>query len=325
MGLYHGRRPRPGQPCAGNLPRLGFSRGELLMCLVLAAFMLAVLLPWLNYRRDQARQTNCEDRQTQLGRALQMHALFHERFPGWVNPRAREAERFGPRSWAVEILPWVGRFITADELADRANYDHERRGPRHDDHAKLLAAGDPAELGARQFIGDLLCPEDPRAAQRSGPVLGYVVNGGRPDQPPPADPPDALANGVFLDAIRDTVQVSSPQYVEDHDGAAFTLLLAENIDAGAWTDLVEPKLTFLWSADDAAEGERILPINDRLGRGDGSTPFARPAGRHGKGVNVVFVDGQSKFIPADIAPRLWVGLMTSDEQHGAVPEPPQPE
>jgi prepilin-type processing-associated H-X9-DG protein len=114
-----------------------------------------------------------------------------------------------------------------------------------------------------------------------------------------------------------------------NDGAATTLMLAENIHktylapsggplfgwVGALGNLPhEQQFGLVWVVNPTPtpqEQEQINGNADQLGEFDPSlTRFARPAGPHGDGVNIVFADGHGQFLPSDIDYVVYQQLMT---------------
>jgi prepilin-type processing-associated H-X9-DG protein len=122
-----------------------------------------------------------------------------------------------------------------------------------------------------------------------------------------------------------------------NDGAATTLLLAENIHKNYVPQSAGPPL-FGWAGipqnylSDNVGAEQLLgmvwvvnpiptPIEQEQINGDSeqaanfiaTTPrFARPAGPHGDGANVVFADGHGQFLRSDIDYTVYQRLMTSN-------------
>ena len=161
------------------------------------------------------------------------------------------------------------------------------------------------------------------------PFLSYVANSGLPDGQATAEfPADWPANGVFLERFTEQRPqfINSLDFIEAHDGAAYTIALSENADAGLWTDAEESRNSFVWStttdASPAAKNTMpfVFPINGQRGAGDGSISYARPSSYHLssvnghsiKGVYVLYCDGHTRFIEEQLDPRLYVALLTPD-------------
>jgi hypothetical protein len=274
------------------------SRADIVVAFFIALVAASLLVMWLSRQTTQARRTHCEHKQIALSTAIQLHERIHEELPGW-----RQA---GGESWSETILPWIGRVLNEDELSGKAPVDISIRGP----HATAMKAD---TTSGPPFIWAFVCPEDPRvlaARSERGAWLSYVVNAGRPDGEGLAagEAPDNLGSGVFLDYSRGPDRMTL-DFIAEHDGESYTLLLSENIDAGRWPDHAEQQLTFLWNIGEP----HIFALNDQAGRGDGSVSFARPSSRHLNGVNATFVGGNTQFLSNSIDPHVFRQMMTSDQ------------
>lgn len=210
----------------------------------------------------------------------------------------------------------------------------------------------------------LICPSDRPEADASGPN-SYVVNCGRADAPAPrsveeaaaaTSPPDWAGNGLFSLRLPSSMREANPlldQAVSSNDiadGAANTMLLSENVQAGPWwmappvSDAgwplaTERALGFFWSPDldpgntarpmrrerhiNVGRQRKLSPINQKY-----DMAYARPSSNHPGGVNVAFADGRVQFISEEIDYRVYCQLMTSDssrlgEPGGAAGPPPE--
>ena len=95
----------------------------------------------------------------------------------------------------------------------------------------------------------------------------------------------------------------------------------ENLDARGYLDSEEFDVGFVWRDEsDGRRSDRLLAINQRGGeRPDGASSeiayqFARPSSFHVGGVNVVYCDGSTQFLPEDIDYVLFALLMSCDDQ-----------
>lgn len=301
-----------------------------LMVLVLAA----LTLPALQQSRQSARRDTCDYRLTDLGLTTLFISELRpgKEFPGYVNEQAVNAA--GKRAkigWGFELLPYLSRQYerNMDEVPQGERFDPlkllpgpDKFGPRQKIYATYGPLG-PQEMRGRVpdvVLPEFLCPDDPRSqANKRLPWTSYVVNCGLPDAKGSKEfPPDWPANGVFLERFenRGPAVATSPQFVEDHDGASFTMLLSENLDAGKWTDGEESQVGFLWSLGDDqgrhADNSAVLYINQKRGQGDGSIRFARPSSNHAGGVLVMYCDGRTKFIDEQLDYRIYCAQMSPD-------------
>lgn len=306
------------------LARRGVSSREVVAMIVMALVIGAIALPWLLQQREGSRQRMCEYRLIDLGRTMLFSTNLRKgrSFPGYANPQgAEDAENSRQIGWAFEMLPYIGRQL--DKQSGKLP-GVDVFGPRNDVHQQLTSASDNS--GQNQlpsvFVPEFVCPVDARVDQSQRQAfLSYVANCGMPDAKPTQEfPADWPANGLFLERFsgRNGNYVTSPQFVEDHDGGAYTLMLSENIDAGLWTDTSENQVGFLWTVG-SPEGIHtpqcaVLYINQERGKGDRSSRFARPASNHQRGVNVVYCDGHTRFIDDGLEFRIYVAQMTPDGQ-----------
>lgn len=314
--------------------RPGLTRAEIITLGVILLIAVALLLPWIANQRSQSRRNFCESRQANLARSILLVADTDRHFPGWRELQAIDAD--GERqatSWVFPLLPYLDRKYQKDELRGETKPNPETFGPHkalHDQHGppgKQATRGKP--LPTR--ITTLLCPADPRLGDPQSPThaLSYVVNAGLPDANSPALglPPDWPANGVFLDRFwrsptdEDGEPKPEPQdvtlnYIQDHDGTQYTLLMSENLDAGQWHEPTETTVAFVWvpgmSAGQPDPGDELLRINQERRRSDGSLRFARPSSLHQGGVITAFCDGSTRFLSDRTDYLVFAHMMTPD-------------
>ncbi len=309
---YHRLWKCTGQPIPENSSRGGYSRLDLLLVVAIIFFGGSLLILWLSRTTTQARRTRCEQKQLVLSRAIDVHKLVQGEFPGWLQGGTKNEQR--KLSWGATILPWIGRPLTDAEQSGKVPLDSSLRGPRGEAFDRYRQSQATNANATSDFIAEFLCPEDPRMIpagnERNG-WMSYVVNAGKPDRQMLAgdEVPDEMRNGVFLDYTRDHKQRMTIDFIRDHDGESYTLLLAENIDAGLWSGVAEHELGFVWNDSTPA----ILAINQQAGQSDGRVAFARPSSRHLGGVNATFVGGNGQFLSEKIDVRVLQQMMTSAE------------
>ncbi len=305
-----------------------FERRDFFVVAVILLMFAMLAAPYLLGMREAARRAFCEKRQTDAAMAVRDYEQDFGEFPGyrdwlgrdWLGRNQRDSpphdgqpadDRFAS-TWAAKTLPYLGRDVDRDALAPRALLAHalKKQG--------VVATSEPLP-----YLPEMMCPNDPRTqAKTFEPWLTWVVNTGAPDLPSLSNsPPDWPANGVFLDYIADPNTRQSLENIEAADGASYTLLLTENVDAGSWPQGNEAELGVVWfpkgwfpkggRPKDKAN-RRPLTINQLAGKGDGSIRFARPASFHAGGVNAMFCDGASRFLSETIDSQVWRDLLTSD-------------
>jgi hypothetical protein len=324
---------------AGKVRR-GLSRLEIVALVFMALLLATLVLPALLQNRQSSRRHTCESRLTDVG----LTTLFvtelriGKHFPGYANEQAVDAGgKRAKTGWQFELLPFLARRaeVNLDGVPKEGPLNPlkllpgpDKFGPRQKFHEAYGPAG-PAETRGKTpefYLPEFMCPEDPRTQQDKRLAwTSYVANCGLPDKASKKYPPDWPANGVFLEQFdnRDPAVFTSPQFVEDHDGTSYTMMLSENLDAGLWTDSDEAKVGFLWAPGDT-EGKHtpecpILFINQERERGDGMVRFARPSSHHAGGVLMMYCDGRTKFINERLDYLIYCTQMTSDGPNAKQP------
>ena len=320
--------------------RGGLTRLEIVAIICMGLLLATVILPALLQNRQSSRRHSCESRLTDVGMTTLFVAELRpgKHFPGYANEQAvNAAGQRAKTGWQFDLLPFLARpaEVKLDEIPTEGPLDPlkslpgpNKFGPRQKYYEAYGPTG-PVETRGKLpevYIPEFLCPDDPRSQQDKRLAwTSYVANCGLPDKPSKKYPPDWPANGVFLEQFdnRDPAVFTSPQFVEDHDGASYTFMLSENLDAGLWTDSDETHIGFLWAPGDA-EGKHtpdcpVLFINQERGGGDGTARFARPSSQHDGGVLAMYCDGRTKFIDQRIDFRIYCAQMTPDGQNAKQP------
>ena len=317
-----------------RLPHAGFSRGELLAVLFIAAIAASLLLPYLLHSQAATRRIRCEKRLIALGQALQRFESETGLFPGYCVEQARDAaeERFSI-GWAYAILPMLED--SQLELQTRGSRPQAAGPPTYRDlAAEYSSSGAAGQRGEKpvQYLPELVCPAGNSNGGSNGgsngasvrqPITSFVANCGQPDSD--RTPYDWAENGLFLNRFLEPELGISRDRLQSWDGDEFTLMLSENLDAGLWTDAKETQIGFLWKPqvddDKPMEGDFPLPINkwpdgrtDRHATHNAGIPWARPSSHHPRGVNCLFASGRTMFVEENIDHLVWVQMMTP---HGA--------
>ena len=277
------------------MKRSAFTLVELLVVIVVISLLAALLLPAVNMARETARRAQCVSRQRDLAIALIEYAASNNGLPGYLN---QPGESLPVYSWAVAVMPGIG---------ENKRYEVLMRTP-----------DDPQAVAS---LSALLCPSDnPREPAR----LNYIVNCG----------PDPTRSGIGTDNLPDfalftdrRLSANQPSgnpmgprvKIEDiPDGAANTILLSENVDAGFWHSVTGwsgvsssqavRDIGFLW-----ARQSDFLPVSS-VGFSSESSTLPRPSARHPGIVVAAFADGSARVINDDIPLEDWFRSVCPDDR-----------
>lgn len=281
--------------------------------IVAAIGMLAI---YATQQREASRRTQCERNAAQLAEAMVRFDELRGRLPGWRDDVETREGSVEARNWVVSIMPYLDVPLSEEEkLAGKRS---ERTGP----WAKLgqqlrdsMASEKPLPT-----INTLVCPSVPPVKRPAAP-LSFGVNGGMPDATSDdinarTIPPDWPANGVFQDRSGNHSSASQSwklSEIAERDGADVTVLVAENADAGPWTEIEESRIAILWFPENISERPSpILGINQQVGLGDGTLRFARPGSHHKWGWTTAYCDGRVNWTHGRIDPFAWAQLMSVD-------------
>lgn len=311
----------------------GFTWVELVVCLAILLFLMALLLPAVRHTRTPGRRNTCNNNLHNIALALQNYVLSNAgAYPGYLQPLellepaiSSEGSLLSNRrvTWVVSILPMI-------ERADI--YKAYKQGRFSEDAQKNT----PSENQAL-YSTLLVCPSNPPAA-KFPPPCSYVVNTGQVDVPAVAGdgsregyPADWPANGVFFNRFVDgqfnpegaPVTNMTQEFIAAHDGTSRTFMASERLDAANWAFPPESALDaeaglgFVWrpSLSNQPPFEPPLPSHRINGPSD-ALPInnARPSSNHPGGVIAVFCDGHSRFISQELDYGVYCLLMTPNGQ-----------
>jgi prepilin-type processing-associated H-X9-DG protein len=235
------------------------------------------------------RRNTCMSNQHNIALACLQYAEAERHYPGYANTVGTRTS-----SYLVSLFPYMERNDVYQVW--------------------IKAEGADAPKEACVFMPSLVCASNPPPNHEGAPNA-YVINAGQADPPDDVSPAMIEANGIATDLTAAEPVLISPQYVAAHDGAAFTLLLSENMQSQSWALTDAKKLyagtTFLWWNDPPSD-TRDYKINQ------GKTAPAkqrelvhcRPSSNHPGGVIVSFCDGHVRFIAEDIDYNVYKQLMT---------------
>ncbi len=299
---------------------------DVLVGLFVLSVLTALLLPALIRPTDRGgRRTHCMNNVRQGALALLMLEDRKRSLPGYLNRIGKH-----PASWVVPTLAYLER---QDVVGAWQGRQGTNSGPR------------------AMRLHFLVCVSDNLAAKSVAP-LSYVANAGIPDSlPPQGGPADKLANGVFHNRFNlQSALAMTMAFLNAHDGASHTLLLAENVQAGQWAgngqyarlpsgdQIVAPNgfftaeqaerlTTLVWHPAQAqpttAVPERRINVGHDRGLDEAPTlDFARPSSFHAGGANVAMADGSVRFLSEKIDYGVYVALMTPDGANSDAPDAP---
>jgi prepilin-type processing-associated H-X9-DG protein len=286
----------------------GITIVEVVAIIVVLAILLALFVPALNRQHAPSRRDHCQHRMTELGRAMAMFDEAHGFIPGIANPPQPLVYAF-PAADGQPPAAGAGRTISTTAgyvplvlpyLKQRQIWEQWTSGQR-----------------VTPFVPELLCPAIDEVDPNGNGQLSYIVNDGMAVTDG-VDKAMIQASGVCFDrtgTLYPPIEVTM-KYVEDHDGAAHTFLLSENLLANHWNtdNPADAKRwnSFVWHADPVPAGAKINGPAPASAMTDKSLNYSRPSSNHPGGVNAGFCDGRVEFIDQSIDYQVFRQLMTSD-------------
>ena len=282
-----------------------FTLLNVVVVLLVLCFGLVLFMYFVAKQRWAAQQQATTTRMVLLYQAIDQFETAQGVYPGYRVTQAIDSSGNPvPASWAFAILNYLDN---ADAQAAYQQY-----GPQGPDATR----GQKPDLRVPDFIAP--------GTTRPGATLSFVVNAALPDGRATATiPADWPANGIFQNAFPHQVDgelvarsTVSEGFVQSHDGLVATLLLAENVDAGDWTDIEEPQVGFVWLP--TLDPPLAARINGKA-EGQVSDPYllARPCSRFPKTAPVLFASGRYTFMAAQIDYLVYMRLMCAADDLAA--------
>jgi len=341
----------------------GFTLVELLVVISIIGMLVGLLIPAVQMALERARWIVCTNNMRQISPALLSYENSHQQYPGYQNVLiTNNGKPFvdpqtGKKAGVSYIVPLLA-------LLDRPDLYRTWKS-----QGGMGGAGaennNPANQGNLKVKLDILqCRSDPPTNPQS-PSNSYVVNTGMQDIAGSSTMPrDWADNGVFFDLYTGDPRLNpgagknasfemvamSNAVIARGDGLQHTILMSENVDAGAWTDTTEAKIGMVWNATGTVNMNtnppNLTPPDDnmRINRGIGmseleggavrttanqensssrsnsqSVTFARPSSYHPGGVNVAYCDGRVEFLGEQIDYHVYCMLMSSNGQRARLP------
>lgn len=258
----------------------GFTIVELLVVITIIGILMALLFPAIYSAIRAARQANCTSNQREIGQAILIYAADGKgNFPKHLNPKTDASGNVYYWPWTANIMSQLGRGDIADAMQP--------------------GTGNPDPTTQNFRIDLLICPSA-QPPDKTKPQLNHVANSGIEGLD------DPIANGIF----HQTNDVSLA-YVGKNDGAATTLLIAENVDTGNWNDNSTAaadvnQTALVWKAS-ATSG---CDLNENTGGTCAGADAARPRSNHAGGFNATFCDGSVRFLSEEIGYGVYQLIMT---------------
>jgi prepilin-type N-terminal cleavage/methylation domain-containing protein len=281
-------------------PPAGFTLVELLVVITIIGMLMAIIFPALNDFLAKATTTQCTNNLREISSAILQKANSKQEFPGYVttlrvNGRAKEV------TWVVVALEVLN-------------------GDTH----KALRRGETGGANSSGYLKQFVCPADP--VQNYDASLSYVANTGRQDTGGSAKlPKDWPENGVFM---RESVGQSNVAYFplkmsRIADGAGYTLMLSENIQATYWTSTDEAAVGFVWFNEQSGYPSiesRMINNGKEYEITNPEINYARPSSNHPGGVVVSYCDGRATFLSEKVKySEVYCKLMTPDGDNAKEP------
>lgn len=212
-------------------PRTAFTLVELLVVIAIIGILAALLLPAVNFAREAARRSTCNNQIRQLALAAASHETRKQRLPGFQEP-------LGTRriSWTVALLP---------DLEQQQVYDTWLQGSADTPFLEILRCPsqsvrtltDKSDYCAAIGFAPNGAPTPYDAGATKGPLVGGSL-------PTGYDYWDARRkeNGAFVDRFvpsgwkvpNQMITVTSSDF---RDGKSNTILFGENYAAGSWASV----------------------------------------------------------------------------------------
>jgi prepilin-type processing-associated H-X9-DG protein len=315
---------------------------ELVVTMAVIGLLAALLLPAVMHGREAARRTQCLNHVRNISLGLTGYEGTHNRLPAsgnFFDPPGGPVKLH--HSWAVSILPYLEQNNLAASWALDKPIDDPLNSP-------LTTASIPV----------FVCPDDISTVGRGD--LSYVVNGGVGytvrksgigDCPVDRDRRLLDLNGdgmactgsnaddldralfsrmglFFLENWKQKGTVRHYALGDVHDGTSQTLLIAENIRAGAAPD--QPEATFAspdplrcafyignpcngpcspGNVDYSRCNSGVDRINSGLWNEEGRSPV--PSSFHQGGVHVSYADGHAAFLSESVDGAVYAALASA--------------
>jgi prepilin-type N-terminal cleavage/methylation domain-containing protein/prepilin-type processing-associated H-X9-DG protein len=293
--------------------RRGFTLVEMMMVILIIGLLMSLLLSAVQGARETARRTQCLQRMSHIGEAMQQFESAQKHYPGfrhypyfaweWTG-KAKPQDEFQFRystGWFPQLFEYLGRRDLIDPTIPRSWKRPIRRGSDTFSWTPRM----------HQFV---VCPSDAIKAASLAPLTSFVVNAGRIDATPtPTIPADWRTNGIFFNLRpfvtnpnnKVAIVKQDSSYITKNDGLSTTAMLTESLHVNQYFDREEWQAGFVFDVPPSSGGWPTF-----------RAPYqaAAPTSNHPGIVNVLFADGHARHVRKDMDYLVYCALMTP---HGA--------
>ena len=228
--LVENRKDLHNEPMANSRKKRGFTLVELLVAIAIIGALIAISIPAVQFAREAARRTHCQNNLRQVGLALNNYDSARNKFPpGQMWSGSRKHLDTIDYAWSAAILPYleegstyaaidfdksylepvnrqaVGTIVDTYLCPSTAITEEHRVGKQ------IYGIGDRVALGAIDYLG-ISGPhrkaKNPQTQLKYGPQAGvligtkWLVNGDKLREPP------AVTTASIIDGLSKTICVS---------------------------------------------------------------------------------------------------------------------
>ncbi len=278
----------------------GFTLVELLVVIVIMFMLLGLLFPAIDHSRGHSPRSICMANQSQIALAFLNYENARGQFPGW----RQKLDNGSEVSWPVMLLPLM----------------------EYNGLWEKVSAGKETDYPPIPILQCIAAKVD-----RKGVRTTYIANCGKMDatfaavgpmNPSGTTTDDDPKNGVLFDNVNSSTKVSV-EYISEHDGTSYTLLLSESLQGGRYMDPVESAIGFCFpdasftGQDRNACQKTVVPVFVNRCKTETPDPpgtlgeyrLARPSSNHPGVVVAAFCDRSVRTISEKIDPTLFDNLM----------------
>jgi type II secretory pathway pseudopilin PulG len=313
----------------------------MLVVITILGMLMAMVFPALQAVFSTANENVCNSKIVGLGKATQSYLSSNGgAYPGLVSrtPPYREQPNGHKQTWAVQLLPFIDQegihetwTMTPTELSKTGSSRMPREVSRVDAFICPSDIADSITTHPLSYVANAGSMADATRTPQINSGVGSQQSGGNTIN---------YANGVFFNRYTgrgfDQGRAVMTEDVNRGDGAGFTILFSENVQAFNWADkrtTIQQPSPYDGDSKTATEAVQYtgfvwdgLPFN----QGDGNESkekytyapdlkWARPSSLHENGFHIVLADGQSHLISLDTEPWVLRRLSVSDAKKSDLP------